>query len=77
MDLLRVTTVKYNYIEMECRCNIIKSLYKQPTFKVDIDGATSKWYTQVTGVRQGCPLSPYPLLIVMTVMLHDVHSDHN
>jgi len=52
---------------------IVRSLYKNTTFKVEIDGNCSKWETQHTGIRQGCPLSPYLFLIVMTVMFHDVH----
>ena len=52
--------------------NLIKQLYKNPSFKIEFDGLTSEWKTQKSGIRQGCPLSPYLFLIVMTVMFHDV-----
>ena len=52
---------------------IIQALYVKPMFKVETDGIESGWYEQKTGIRQGCPLSPYLFLIVMTVMFHDVH----
>ena len=55
--------------------NAIMSLYKEPRFKVEIDGKESNWYDQQTGIRQGCPLSPYLFLIVMTAMFHDVHQE--
>ena len=53
---------------------LVKQLYKSTTFKVEIDGHSSDWQTQHTGIRQGCPLSPYLFLIVMTTMFEDIHS---
>ena len=55
--------------------NIIRQIYKKPTFMIEIDGQQSGWKQQQTGIRQGCPLSPYLFLIVMTVMFHDIHND--
>ena len=55
--------------------NLIKSMYTNPTFQVSMDGRTSEWKKQYTGIRQGCPLSPYLFIIVMSVMFHDIHND--
>ena len=55
--------------------NILKQIYKNPTFKIEIDGQSSEWKQQQTGIRQGCPLSPYLFLIVMTAMFYDIHDD--
>ena len=55
--------------------NLIKQLYKNPKFKIEIEGESSKWKNQETGIRQGCPLSPYLFLLIMTVMFHDIHLD--
>ena len=48
-------------------------MYADTQFKVEMDGNTSEWKKQETGIRQGCPLSPYLFLIVMTVMFEDIH----
>ena len=55
--------------------NLIKELYSNPTFKVEVEGIESQWHRQEAGIRQGCPLSPYLFLILMTVVFHDVHAD--
>jgi hypothetical protein len=47
-------------------------LYANPTFHVAINGKTSKTNKQYTGIRQGCPLSPYLFIIVMSAMFKDI-----
>ena len=51
---------------------LVQALYKAPYFKVEIEGHSSKYHRQDTGIRQGCPLSPYLFLIIMTTLFHDV-----
>ena len=42
-----------------------------------MDGYESTGIVQETGIRQGCLLSPYPFLVVMTCLFHDIHyQDH-
>ena len=69
MESLERMSVNKKYI------NIIKSLYKDTLFKIEIEGISSKWMAQETGIRQGCPLSPYLFLIVMTTMFIDAKKD--
>ena len=53
--------------------NFVAQMYKHPQFRIEVDGVSSRWYTQSSGIRQGCPLSPYLFLIIMTVIFHDIH----
>ena len=55
--------------------NMVKAIYNNPTFFVDIDGISSSTKKQNTGIRQGCPLSPYLFLTVMTAIFHDIHNN--
>ena len=55
---------------------IIKELYRNPMFKVEMEGRESDWTQQQTGIRQGCPLSPYLFIILMTCVFHDVHANY-
>ena len=48
--------------------NNIKALYKNPTFKVVQGIHESQWCQQRTGIRQGCPLSPYLFILTMHAM---------
>ena len=54
---------------------VTMAIYEKPMFRVSMEGNTSEWKTQETGIRQGCPLSPYLFLIVMTVIFKDLHRD--
>ena len=53
--------------------NLIKALYNRPAFFVELEGERSSDHVQGTGIRQGCPLSPYLFVIFMTVLFYDVH----
>ena len=55
--------------------NMIKQLYKNPQYKVEMEGYTSDWHQQQSGIRQGCPLSPYLFLIIMTAIFHDIRKE--
>jgi len=54
---------------------IIESFYRDPKFRVkDVEGL-SGYRKQRAGIRQGCPLSPYLFILLMTVIFHDVHAE--
>ena len=54
---------------------VLRSIYADPEFKVRIDGRDSDWHKQSTGIRQGCPLSPYLFIVVMHVVFEMVLVD--
>ena len=55
------------------RIRSVKSCYNNAEFKVEIEGMASGWHEQVSGIRQGCPLPPDLLLIVMTQLFNSGH----
>ena len=57
--------------------NLIKSFYRDPQFRVSSGEETSTWRKQTTGIRQGCPLSPYLFTLVMGALFADVQAELN
>jgi hypothetical protein len=56
---------------------MIKAIYTNPRFCVRQKDAKSDWKCQRTGIRQGCPLSPYLFILTMFVMFEDVKTKYN
>ena len=57
--------------------NPVKAIYNSPTFQVTHEDKFSRWLPQRTGIRQGCPLSPYLFILTTQAMFHDVQKRYN
>ena len=55
--------------------DVLSSFYVKPQFRVKEREGKSSYRTQKAGIRQGCPLSPYLFICLMSVMFHDVHEE--
>ena len=54
---------------------ILTSFYNNPQFRVKNREGKSTYRKQKAGIRQGCPLSPYLFICLMTVMFSDIHEE--
>ena len=61
----------------EAMLDNIQALYEHSMFRVVTREETSEYKQQISGIRQGCPLSPYLLILVMTVIFADIHDRIN
>ena len=67
MTALRIMHVPETYVEA------VEALYATPSFNVEMEGYESTRVRQETGFRQGCPLSPYLFIVLMTCLFNDIH----
>ena len=51
---------------------LIGHFYERPIFKGGAEGVSSPWHAQSSGIRQGCPLSSYLFLLVMSRIFEQV-----
>ena len=53
----------------------LESLYVDPKFRIKDRQGYSSYRRQNAGIRQGCPLSPYLFICLMTVIFMDSHTE--
>ena len=66
VEALRRLKIPEHYLD------IIQNLYENPCFQAKYDNDKSEFKKQEAGIRQGCTLSPYLFILLMTVLMHDV-----
>ena len=52
--------------------NMINEIYREPNYTIVDKDTTTDPRIQRAGIRQGCPLSPYLFVMLMTVIMYDV-----
>ena len=56
---------------------LIENIYSEPKFKVQTSIQASQYHVQSSGIRQGCPLSPYLFMLLMSAMFADIKARLN
>ena len=54
---------------------MIEAIYKESRFSIKEGKTTTDAKRQLTGIRQGCPLSPYLFILLLTTITHDVNNN--
>ena len=57
--------------------NLIRNIYRYAQFRVVQGEHSSAFHRQESGIRQGCPLSPYLFGIIMTAIFQDIKTELN
>ena len=56
---------------------LVEQMYEDPQFRIRAEGNFSANRRQHSGIRQGCPLSPYLFTILMSAMFRDIKTKLN
>jgi hypothetical protein len=55
--------------------NIINAIYNKPTANIILNGEKQKPFSFKSGMRQGCPLSPFLLNIVLEFLARAIRQE--
>eukprot|EP00971_Amphidinium_carterae_P140326 2780033-Amphidinium_carterae.1 len=55
---------------------LIQNIYTLPTFRVKLPFGLSSEHVQASGIKQGCPLSPFLFILCTSAMFKDILHDY-